>query len=226
MFRFFIALLHFASFASGFSNLHALDKIDVSNFSHAQWPNVTEQRAEKLRGMSYEAVDAANRGDILKLHGLLYMIKNEVESMMGAQVRMEDFVDDAFRQAEAQGRKFTESQKINMKRALGISCKGLPPYDLEICITDGEMVINHMRGNAYVEQPYYHPPTGLDAGISLVIIGALVAVIPLPCCTATGGWLITAGMGFILAECVQGCERQGGRKDNWVDIRQNRYGGK
>jgi hypothetical protein len=180
----------------------------------------------KLEGMGYEALDAANRGDVLKLHSLLYMIKNEVESMMGAQVRMEDFVDDAFRQAEAQGRHFTDSQKINMKRTLGISCKGSPLYDLEISVVDGNAVINHMRGQAYVEQPYYKPTVALDAGISMVIIGALIAVIPLPFCTAAGAWMIGTGLTFIVAECVQGYQKQGGRQDNWVDIRQDRYGGK
>lgn len=226
MLRIFNALLCVLLVSPNISYLYALDSIDVSNQAHAQWPNVTEHRARKLEGMGYEALDAANKGDVLKLHTLLYMIKNEVELMMGAKVRIEEFVDDAFKQAEAQGKKFSENDKISMKRTLGISCKGIPEYDYEISIEDGVSVINKMRGSAYIEQQYYKPPVALDTGISMIIIGGLIAVIPIPFCTAAGGWMITTGLGLIVCECVQGCERQGGRQDNYMDIRQDRYRGR
>ena len=198
------------------SNLQA---INHENHCHVQFPGVTEDKANKLMGLAYEGVDAANKSNVLALRGLLFSVKREVESMMHAQVKLEKFVDDAFWQAEQKGGNFTESQKKYFKRALGISDKGIcnidqPLFDFE----DGEDIANMSAYLEYKDQPHYQAPVRLEAGLYLVIIGGLVAFIPFPGCATAGAWTAGIGGAMMIESCVQGCERKE------IDIRQRPIG--
>lgn len=208
----------FLSLFSG--SLQAVRPIEVENVCNAQWPGVTQERSEKLMGLGYEAVDAANKMNISALRGLLFSVKREVESMMKAQVRLEQFIDDAFQQAENKGGNFSQAVKNKCKRNLGICSKGNIAYKRDILdmfdIPEIENdVINFGKYQEYSDQPYYEAPVRLEAGLTLVIIGGLVGFIPFPGCQGAGMWIAGTGLTFMLEACVQGCERQ--------DIRQHHY---
>lgn len=207
------------------THLHASNPIDVSNACNAMFPEANDSNSENLAGLCYEAVDAANKNQVDRCRSLLFSIKREVERIMRAQVKFEAFIDDAFVQAEAQGGRFSDREKKNIKKSFGISSKGSEDYDrvlLEIYPQNDpeEILANCMRYQVYEEQPYYNPPPRLNAGLSLVIIGGLLMVVPNPICIGAGKWTLGLGVGMMVESCVQGCERQ---EQKSVDIRQNHY---
>lgn len=209
---FFISSLFLAST----TNLQA---VNIENHCHSQFPGVTEDRANKLMGLAYEAVDAANKSNITLLRNLLFTVKREVEGMMKAQVKLDKFVDDAFWQAENKGGHFTESLKKQCKRSLGISEKGICDIDQPVFDFDDMGDIANLGAYLeYKDQPHYDPPVELKIGLYLVIIGGLVAFIPFPGCAPAGIWTAEVGGALMVDACVQGCKRQE------IDIRQRPIG--
>lgn len=214
MFRLFYSLAAITSFGLCSANLYAVDPIDVRNICNAHFPKATEERANKVIGYGYEALHAANTMDEKNLRRLLFTIKSEVEGMMSAQVKFEAFVDDAFAQAAQRGAKFTQNQINNVKMHFGIYSmhNGFLPNHL-YAYQDQDLsvdVANLLGYKRYEDQKCYNAPPRLNAGVSLVIIGGIMTVIPFPPCSAAGVFIAEAGMLCILDACITGCERQEG----------------
>jgi len=186
------------------TNLYAYESIE----NHANYSNsrVTDERVEKLQGYCYEAVDAVNRNEMCRARGLFFTITREVESMMAAKIKIEQFLDDAFEQAEKKGAKFSNGQKNYFKSCFGVQCKG---NDLTYNLS------NYAAYQRYEDQPSYEANARLEAGLMFVIIGGVVSVIPRPGCWDTGKWMIGLGVGLMVDACIQGQEKK--------DIRQDRY---
>jgi len=201
---------------------HDLQAIEVKNVCHAQFPGVTEERATRLMGLSYEAVDAANKSDLSLLRQLLFSVKREVEGMMNARIKLEQFIDDAFWQAEQKGASISGKQKKQIKRNLGIIEKSASNNEQELFDFEDEIedidIYNFIEYKEYADQPHYDAPASLEAGLYLIIIGGVVSFIPFPGCVGAGKWAISVGGGLIVNACVNGCDKQK------IDIRQRPIG--
>lgn len=195
MYKFYGTLVIFSLCNISASNIFAFD---VINEGIVHFPKVTEQRAINILDLAMKAQEAATNSDRNTYISVLYVIKKEVEYMMSAKMRLNDFIEDAFEQAERKGIKFSEYQQDQCRRSLMMANQGFA----------GNFPLNNMAYQTYEEQKHYQTPIKLEAGLTLVIIGTLIAVIPYPGCAPTGQIIAGTGFAFMADACIQGLENQ------------------
>lgn len=175
-------------------------------------PSISQEKAERLIGMAYEAVHAANTRNTTELKRLFFCICGQVESLMGAKIRLEAFIDDAFDQAEKQGAYFSAYQKKQSKLYFGIYAKTSCIYPEGFLDFYGDQqdvnTSNLCKYQEYKDQTRYESNVELDCGLSLVICGGVLSLVPFPGCAGAGVWMAQVGGGMIIHACVQGCQRK------------------
>jgi hypothetical protein len=192
MAKFYRVIASCSFLAFSLSNLHALD-LDITHNCIGNFPKVTEQRALNLIDMAMNAQKFAEDLDRNNYISALHLVKREVEYMMSAKMRLDDFIDDAFDQAAKRGIKISDWQKDQCRRSLTIIHKGFN--------------LNNMAYQTYEEQKSYQTPVRLEAGLTLVIIGSVIAVIPYPGCAPAGQLIAGTGFAFMAEACVSGLEK-------------------
>jgi len=108
----------------------------------------------------------------------MYLVKKEVEYITKAQVRVENFIDDAFRQAGQRGIQFSESQKSYCKDSLLMTCKSKiqEKDDYEV------FKLEYPRWG----EEFDYESSKMEMGASLVITGYLIQFVPNPICQEVG----------------------------------------
>lgn len=193
-------------FAFCISNLHA---VDVENNCAVNFPKVTDESANNLIDIAYKAQDSAGNLDAASCIRLMYTVKFEVERLMNAKIKLDRFIDDAFERAERKGFRFTNKQKMDCKRDLLIFEKGRVVEDKDLFnFLLNSAIANNAHSRNYNEQQNYEAPLKLEVGLTLVIIGTVICIVPYPGCSIAGGIIAGTGFTYMSDACIKGYEKQ------------------
>lgn len=194
-----------------FAHFSSLEAVGYNDNYNQYFPRINEGSINTLMDIANQMNGASDQLNTKLCVGLMYSVKTQVENMTGAQVRLDQFVDDAFAQAEAKGMRFSAKQKEMCRWDLLLMQKGASEYPIDLFNFNEELkdITYRSAYKKYEDCKHYEAPARLEVGLTMVIVGSLVAFVP--GCAPAGAIIAGTGFNFMAECCINGHERNSGR---------------
>ncbi len=164
-------------------------------------------KVEKLYEKVRKSID---KGETNKIVGYMFDFKNEVEQYTGNKINIDQYVDQAQKEAKAKGQKiddkyikqikkdFHKEDKKHQHRATWLAkC-----FELDIPYTtleaDMHFEMNYFpKGDKDIEVPI-----PIMVGVTVSLCGLFLFFVPVPICQTAGVWLINTGVGILGSDAI------------------------
>lgn len=168
-------------------------------------------KIEKLQEKVRRSID---KGETNKIIGYMFDFKQEVEQYTSKKINIDQYIDQAQREAKAKGQKiddkyikqvkkdFHKEDKKHKHRATWFSqCAELDiPYTtLE---ADMNFEMNYLMAKLSKDDKDIEVPIPVMVGITVSLCGLFLFFVPVPICQTAGVWLLNTGVGILGSDAI------------------------